>query len=432
MSSEDLELVSAVPANRLGQLLAEARLANGADLEDLAVRSEFTVGELGDLEAGHRLLDDDLIKRVTTLYEIDCGPIIPQRSGLVIDLDDQLMTAASHALPLDSTARDHVLDRYLSLVYLLRNNTPGTKVTLREEDMDILAASLAERRELIEEQLLLAMDPSHDPVTGLFGWFRQRLWVPAAGALVGATSVGVLVMLSSTSTAGEFIPAEQLLADAGVNPDLQPNSPAAGLIVPGSASNTSASSSTASTTGSSAAQTSTASTATDAPTTITRPASVVEAQSIETTAASRSIGAQAEELLPFDWQAALPGWQINYRGHNTQYRGLTYPYDRTIEIFVRESDTPERLATILAHELGHAIDVEYLTAEQRDSWLDVRNIENAPWWADAYASDFQSGAGDFAEAFAVWAVNDQSSSEIAGQPTPAQIQHLVAMLDAIL
>lgn len=424
MSREETDLISAVPANRLGQLLAEARLANGADLEDLAIKSEFTVGELGDLEAGHRLLDDDLIKRVTTLYEIDCGPIVPQRSGLVIDLDDQLMTAASHALPLDSTARDHVLDRYLSLVYLLRNNAPGTKVTLREEDMDILAASLAERRELIEEQLLLAMDPDHAQVSGLFGWFRQRLWVPAAGALVGATSVGVLVMLSSSSTAGEFIPPAQLLADAGINPDGSPNSSASSLIVPSSASSTTGSSSSSS---SSTSQTSTA-----APTTISRPSSVAEAESVPETVASQNMGAQAEALLPFEWEAVLPNWEINYRGHNTQFRGLTYPYDRTIEIFVRESDTPERLATILAHELGHALDVEYLTAEQRDSWLEIRNIESAPWWADAYASDFQSGAGDFAEAFAVWAVNDESSSEIAGQPTRAQIEHLMGMLDGIL
>ena len=52
-----------VPANRLGQLLAEARLRNGADLAELAYRSDgrFTVGELSDLEAGHRLLDERLI-----------------------------------------------------------------------------------------------------------------------------------------------------------------------------------------------------------------------------------------------------------------------------------------------------------------------------------------------------------------------------------
>lgn len=144
------------------------------------------------------------------------------------------------------------------------------------------------------------------------------------------------------------------------------------------------------------------------------------------------MGLAAEALLPFDWQQALPNWQINYRGHNTQFRGLTYPYDKTIEIFVRESDTPERLVSILAHELGHAIDVEYLSANDRDEWLAVRGIQNAPWWSDAYSSDFQSGAGDFAEAFAVWAINDESSSEIAGQPTSAQLQHLSNLLGGIL
>ena len=188
-----------VPANRLGQLLAEARLRNGADLAELAERSagRFTVGELSDLEAGHRLLDDRLIGTVTSLYEVDCGPIIPQRAELTIDLDRNLVSAAGRVLPLDSGERDHIIDRYLSLVYVLRNRRPGTPVPLRDEDVAILAASLAERSELIEEQLLLVMETAGEPVNRLVRWFKTRLWVPGTGVLVGAVSVGSLVMVAS-------------------------------------------------------------------------------------------------------------------------------------------------------------------------------------------------------------------------------------------
>ena len=84
--------------------------------------------------------------------------------------------------------------------------------------------------------------------------------------------------------------------------------------------------------------------------------------------------------------------------------------------------------SILAHELGHAIDVTHLHNGDREDWQDARQINGAPWWPDAYASDFQSGAGDFAEAFAYWALKDPSSSQIAGTPTPAQL----AVLEQIL
>lgn len=111
---------------------------------------------------------------------------------------------------------------------------------------------------------------------------------------------------------------------------------------------------------------------------------------------------------------------------------MTYPFENTIDIFVRDGDSPELVASIVAHEIGHALDVTYMNGNDRDTWLEVRGIQDAPWWADAYASDFQSGAGDFAEAFAVWAVDDQSSSQIAGQPTQEQLNVMLSFLEDVL
>ena len=507
MDESLLEIEPLVPANRLGQLLAEARLREGTDLEELATISDFTVGDLSDLEAGHRLLDDNLIKRVTKLYEIDCGPIVPERSGLVIDLNHGTLSAANHAYPLESSERDHVLERYLSLVYLLRNNPPGNDVVLRDEDVDILAASLAERRELIEEQLLRSMRPGNQAVESLFQRLKNRLWVPAAGAIVGATTVGVLVIVTSPTTS-QTASTEALLSTNGL-PDNDPttSNPERSTLAGASAQSDQAigastasvpstaagagtipfeeriapatsvaprparavvSTTTPAVTSSAAAQevetveletveigepatsttsieTSTTSIEPTPPTAArnvvtpsttnalgARPASVIASEAQPEPAASVLIGQQAEDLLPFDWEEVIPGWEINYRGHNQGFRGLTYPFEDTIEIFVREDDSPELVASILAHEIGHAIDVTYLQGSDRDAWLEVRGIEGAPWWADAYASDFQSGAGDFAEAFAVWAVGDRSSSEIAGQPTQAQLDVLLGFLDGVL
>lgn len=377
-----------VPANRLGQLLAEARLRNGHDLAELADRSAglFTVGELSDLEAGHRLLDDAVVASVTSLYELDCGPIIPQRARLTIDLDQNLVTAAGRALPLDSTERDHIIDRYLSLVYVLRNRRPGTAVPLRQEDLAILAASLAERTELIEEQLLAVMESGSEPVHALVRWFKSRLWVPGAGALVGAVSIGTLVMINSDAAT-----VEPAATDAR-NPDPNPGRRLAGLpLVETRAPGASA--------------------------TITELDPLAE------------LGASAEALLPFDWRQVLPEWRVRYLPSDPGYRGLTYPYDRTIEMYVRASDTPESLAGILAHELGHAIDVTHFDDDDRGRWVEARGIADSPWWPTAYASDFDTGAGDFAESFAYWAVDDPNSSRIAGVPDADQlavIEELIA------
>ena len=382
-----------VPANRLGQLLAEARLRNGADLAELAERSagRFTVGELSDLEAGHRLLDDRLIGTVTSLYEVDCGPIIPQRAELTIDLDRNLVSAAGRVLPLDSGERDHIIDRYLSLVYVLRNRRPGTPVPLRDEDVAILAASLAERSELIEEQLLLVMETAGEPVNRLVRWFKTRLWVPGTGVLVGAVSVGSLVMVASDVPRP---PAELELPD-DADDTLRRIVGAASLPLVDS----------------------------PAPRLGTAPTSSSTAEPPTTASPTPAeIGAAAEALMPFDWRSGLDGWTIEYQPSNPGFRGLTFPYEKRIEMYVRTSDTPQSLAGILAHEIGHAIDVTHFSNGDRERWQDARGIGDSPWWPNAYASDFETGAGDFAEAFAYWAVRDANSSRIAGVPDSGELR----------
>ena len=393
-----------VPANRLGQLLVEARQRGGTDLEELAAISGFTVGELADFEAGHRVLNDDVVSTITSLYELDCGPIIPHRAELTIDLNDNVLMASGHALPLDSQAHQHVLDRYLSLVYVLRDRSPGSSVPLRGEDLDILAASLAERRELIEEQLLASMFAQDEAVPGLIGWFKRRLWVPTAGVIVSAVSVGTLVMVSSAPEA----PPESLDQP---EPEPEPLRGLAGaVIVPG-------------TTAAEAASTPATTAAEAASASVEEPPPSVAFEN-----SNQRLGAEAEALLPFDWEAILPGWEINYLGSDDRFRGLTYPYDKSIDMFVRDSDTAESLAGILAHELAHAIDVEHFGDGERNDWRDARDLGEAPWWPDAYAGDFATGAGDFAESFAYWALGDNSSSELGGNPTDEQLQLIESFL----
>lgn len=116
----------------------------------------------------------------------------------------------------------------------------------------------------------------------------------------------------------------------------------------------------------------------------------------------RSTAARALGLVRYDWQRNLPGWQLRFLPGRQGVRGYTYPESRVIEVFVRESDSPEALAHVIAHEVGHAVDVSLLDDGERASWRGARGISaRAPWFPGFNGeTDFASGAGDFAESFA--------------------------------
>jgi len=141
-----------------------------------------------------------------------------------------------------------------------------------------------------------------------------------------------------------------------------------------------------------------------------------------------SIGDQALLRISYPWREQFPDWTVTFRGPRTGLRALTYPGDKQVDIFVRSSDTVESLHRVFAHELGHVIDVELNSEQDRERWRAQRNIkESVPWWPSEAAPDFATGAGDFAEAFAVWETGIVTRSTVAAQPT-AQDLALLAEL----
>lgn len=141
-----------------------------------------------------------------------------------------------------------------------------------------------------------------------------------------------------------------------------------------------------------------------------------------TVAPPASIEEQALALVRYDWQAMFPNLQIDFLGPRNGLRALTYPAEHRIEIFVRDSDTAASLHRVLAHELGHVIDVELNSPDDRDRWLAQRGLAGSTtWWPNESAPDFATGAGDFAEAFAVWETGVQTQSTLAGQPDDADL-----------
>jgi hypothetical protein len=132
--------------------------------------------------------------------------------------------------------------------------------------------------------------------------------------------------------------------------------------------------------------------------------------------------AAALALIDFPWRRVLPGWSIAFLPDRPGLRGLTIVDDRRVEIYVRDNDTPASLARIIAHELGHAVDVELNSPSDRDRWRAARGVRpEVHWWPANAESDFDTLAGDFAEAMATLLTGSVSQSRVAPPPGPSEL-----------
>jgi hypothetical protein len=125
------------------------------------------------------------------------------------------------------------------------------------------------------------------------------------------------------------------------------------------------------------------------------------------TRAQTLVSVRAEEL----------GYRLHVAGPVAGVRGRTDTAARTITLFVSPTDAPHRVAHDLGHEIGHAFDATRLSAADRAAYLRARGAPSAPWWPGARASDYRSGAGDFAEVYALChAASPDFRSRLAARP----------------
>jgi hypothetical protein len=133
------------------------------------------------------------------------------------------------------------------------------------------------------------------------------------------------------------------------------------------------------------------------------------------------LGAEAVASISYPWQQQLPGWRIEFHPARSGYLGLSFLNESVMEIYVRPTMTAADIAAVVAHELGHAVDVTLLDDADRDAWVRQRGLPEHLAWYPTEESDLASGAGDFAEAFAVLLTGSWSQSRLAGQPTAADL-----------
>lgn len=336
-----------VPPARLGALLVERRTAQGLDVIDMARRSNgmFTPTYLENAERGRVSVDERVIGHLVGLYENEAGPVIPQRSELVLDIDRRQIAIGGTVAGFDSLHADDLLDSYVSMVYELRGLTPGSDLVLRDRDLAVLAQALG------TTEVELRRD-----IRGL---------IEAPDSVKQAKSVGRLRMLA---TSGVLV---------GV-------SVVAAVVLVGWPSD-------------------------DAPTEVVRTEVLGEQQSTDAAAFVADIGRAAEATIEYDFRGELPGWRFIFAGDHPDFLGVTRSEQKSITVHVEPDATPEVVAAVLMHEVGHALDLERMSDADRATWIELRDMPSV-WWPGNGLSDFSVGAGDFAEAVSALTTGSASSS----------------------
>jgi len=152
-------------------------------------------------------------------------------------------------------------------------------------------------------------------------------------------------------------------------------------------------------------------------------------------AASRLHEATAQVRARFDWTRWLPGWRVELLGERRGYKGSTFPEERLVQVYVRPSMTADQIAHVLAHELGHAIDVTYFDDTVRSAIQLARGRRaDAPWWVESGATDFASGSGDWAEMFSWWASGGRGRwlSTVGRPPSVSEMVWIEATVRAVV
>jgi hypothetical protein len=135
-----------------------------------------------------------------------------------------------------------------------------------------------------------------------------------------------------------------------------------------------------------------------------------------TTAQQRTLESRVKQLVPNVSAEAL-GYTLHWGAPRAGARAQVDAERGEVWVFARRGDTPHRVAHDLAHELGHAYDQQRMSDAARREYLARRGRPDAAWWPGEGGHDYDAGAEDFAEVFALChAASPEFRSRLAVRP----------------
>jgi transcriptional regulator with XRE-family HTH domain len=148
-------------SGRVGERLRAIRRQKGLSLHDVEARSnhEFKASVLGAYERGERAISVPRLLRLAEIYQVPGDQLLPRLSeGVDIDLTDRTDGDDSFTIDLvklhqldDDDAG--VLERYAATIQLQRQDFNGRMLTIRRDDLRVLAAVLGRSPDELGQRL---------------------------------------------------------------------------------------------------------------------------------------------------------------------------------------------------------------------------------------------------------------------------------------
>ena len=156
--SADPEGVSAGYGRRVGERLRAIRRQKRVSLQDVEAESgqEFKASVLGAYERGERAISVPRLQRLARFYNVPVDQLLPRDDGpgfgrdpdAVVDLTGQLPEPQS-AITIDLTRLDtltgpeaEMLNRFLTMIQVERQDFNGRVLTIRRDDLRAIACML--------------------------------------------------------------------------------------------------------------------------------------------------------------------------------------------------------------------------------------------------------------------------------------------------
>lgn len=147
----------------IGERLRAIRRQQGLSLHDVEARSgqEFKASVLGAYERGERALSVGRLMRLAELYDVPADQLLPKDgAGVEIDLTrvDPTITSTMTLDLVRLNQLEHpdavVLSRYAATIQRQREDFNGRMLTIRRDDLRVLAAVLGRKPEEFSAHLL--------------------------------------------------------------------------------------------------------------------------------------------------------------------------------------------------------------------------------------------------------------------------------------
>ena len=144
----------------VGERLRSIRRQKGLSLHDVEARSrtEFKASVLGAYERGERAISVPRLMRLAEVYDVPPDTLLPREPEVEIDLTEA--EAAQNGFTIDLTQLAEIEDpeaavlaRYAATIQLQRQDFNGRMLTIRRDDLRVLAAVLGRRSEDLPQRL---------------------------------------------------------------------------------------------------------------------------------------------------------------------------------------------------------------------------------------------------------------------------------------